>query len=229
MSHPFTLPGAPAELLAKINARRARIPAGMTMSGAPPEPQRPEGVSDDEWAALGDPGKRAIVRERAAREQAERDLVAARSAERLGQKPAEATVEPVDINAIIQQAVTAAIQPFQQAQQERETEEAQRAIREEVRKVAEPRLHDVSDALVHLSLSDLSDASGKPDAEKIKAAVDSLVTARPYLARPVDTRRQYDPANPLGGAPGAVDSDAKVKQALDRMKAATGVKLAEDA
>ena len=32
MSSLFTIPGAPPELLARINARRSRIPAGMTMT-----------------------------------------------------------------------------------------------------------------------------------------------------------------------------------------------------
>jgi hypothetical protein len=74
---PITLiPGMPAELANRILSRRERIPAGMTMSVTPPEPaqdgsqlpqnapEQPDGVSDVEWQALGDPGKTALVRER---------------------------------------------------------------------------------------------------------------------------------------------------------------------
>lgn len=37
MTNPFTIAGAPAALQARIDARRATIPAGMTMTAAPPE------------------------------------------------------------------------------------------------------------------------------------------------------------------------------------------------
>ena len=224
MSKHFALPGAPAELVAKINARRARIPAGMVMSAS----ERPSGVSEEEWDALGDPGKRALNRERAAREQAERDLVSARSAERLGQKPKDTDAEPVDINAIITQAVAAAIQPFQKAEEDRAAREAQSALAEKVRAAAKERLHDDGDALAHLDLDKLA-TDGQPDDAKITAALDELVQAKPYLAKPADDRRRFDPGQPIGGNQHSVDAAEKVKEALDRMKAATGIKLAENA
>ncbi len=43
---------------------------------------RPDGVSDAEWAALGDPGKAAIQRERAAAARAQTDLATAQAAVR---------------------------------------------------------------------------------------------------------------------------------------------------
>lgn len=223
-SNAFVLPGAPAGLAARINARRARIPAGMMMSAT----ERPSGVSEEEWDALGDPGKRALNRERAAREQAERDLVAARSAERLGQKPEEVEAEPVDINAIITQAVAAAIQPFQKAEEGRAAREAQGALAEKVRAAAKERLHDDGDALAHLDLAKLA-TDGQPDDTKIAAALDELVQAKPYLAKPADDRRRFDPSQPIGGGRHSADAAEKVQEALDRMKAATGIKLAESA
>ena len=39
-----------------------------------PPVERPEGVTEEEWEALGDPGKRAIVRERERAEKAEREF-----------------------------------------------------------------------------------------------------------------------------------------------------------
>ena len=223
-SNAFVLPGAPAELVARINARRARIPAGMVMSAT----ERPSGVSEEEWDALGDPGKRALSRERAAREQAERDLVSARSAERLGQKPKDADAEPVDINAIITQAVAAAIQPFQKAEEDRAAREAQGALAAKVRDAAKERLHDDSDALAHLDIDKLA-TDGQPDDAKIAAALDDLVKAKPYLAKPTDDRRRFDPHQPVGGTQPPADAAEKVKEALDRMKAATGIRFAENA
>lgn len=223
-SNAFALSDAPAGLVARINARRARIPAGMVMSAT----ERPSGVSEEEWDALGDPGKRALNRERAAREQAERDLVAARSAERLGQKPSEADVEPVDINAIITQAVAAAIQPFQKAEEDRAAREAQGALAAKVRAAAKERLHDDGDALAHLDLDKLA-TDGQPDDTKIAAALDELVQAKPHLAKPADDRRRFDPSQPIGGGQHSADAAEKVREALDRMKAATGIKLAENA
>ena len=44
-----------------------------------PPIERPEGVTEEEWEALGDPGKKAIAREREARVQAERERDAARA------------------------------------------------------------------------------------------------------------------------------------------------------
>ena len=89
MPSPFTLPTIPAELQAIIDRDRDRF-AGWTMSAAPIEPPaqggaeptnppnpaptpppaavppaKPADITDEAWTALGDPGKRAIVAERA--------------------------------------------------------------------------------------------------------------------------------------------------------------------
>ena len=50
MPNPFTIPGAPAELMKLINARRASIPAGLMMM-AGDQPDAPSG--DDQPGDLG--------------------------------------------------------------------------------------------------------------------------------------------------------------------------------
>lgn len=229
MSKHFALPGAPAELAARINARRARIPAGMVMTAT----ERPSGVSEEEWDALGDPGKRAIVRERERAERAERALVTARSAERIGLTPDPAESqqggEKIDIADVIAQAVAAAVAPFEQERTQRRQSEEQALITDAIRKAAEPRFHDAQDALLRVDATTVVGADGQPDPTKITAALDGLMAASPHLAKPVDTRRHYDPSNPVGGTQPPADAAEKVKEALDRMKAATGIKLAESA
>ncbi len=56
----------------------ATPPATTPQPTAAPAPARPDGVSDAEWSALGDPGKAALVRERAASTKAVADLAALR-------------------------------------------------------------------------------------------------------------------------------------------------------
>ena len=85
MSHPFTLPEIPADLAEIIAAHRGLF-GGFTMTLTPPEggdgttppatpeppaappaataPVKPADITDEAWAALADPGKRAIVAER---------------------------------------------------------------------------------------------------------------------------------------------------------------------
>lgn len=247
MSSPFIIPGAPAGLMERINARRARIPAGMVMSATPPEqpdpskeaaPSKPDGVEQSEWDALGDPGKRAIVRERARADQAQRDLAAALSADRLGvQKKGDGDAdkgdqgdagkqEQPDVAALIQQAVAEAMKPMLARDQQREVAEAAAAVVDSVRAAAKDRLHEAGDALAHLDLTKLTTDDGRPDDAKIAAALDVLVKDKPYLAKVIDPRRHYDPSAPFGGSPSSSDGE-KVKAALARMQAATGVKLPE--
>ena len=97
-----------------------------------------------------------------------------------------------------------------------------------VRAAAKERLHDDGDALAHLDLDALA-TDGQPDDAKISAALDDLVKAKPYLAKPTDDRRRFDPHQPVGGTQPPADAAEKIKEALDRMKAATGIKLAENA
>ena len=70
----FTIPGAPAELLARINERRAQMAPGMTMMADPPAPPADPVVDQDE--PLGPAGVKALQQERDARGELEKQLKA---------------------------------------------------------------------------------------------------------------------------------------------------------
>ena len=200
--------------------------------GPPPEPQQPEGVTDEEWAALGDPGKRAIVRERERATKAEADLAAARAP-----KPAPPKVTPppatppaspagggaTDIEAIVKQAIAAAIAPLQQAQQERDAADAARLVSDAITTAATGRMHDASDALANIDPAAVVDANGRPDAAKIAAAIDEVGKAKPYLMR---TDRRFPAEGHMLGGPSApvVSEEARVAAAAVKMANAAGVK-----
>lgn len=74
-----TLPVAPATDPTNIPTAGATLTAATPQTpAAPPAPARPDGVSDTEWNALGDPGKAALIREREAAARAAADLAALR-------------------------------------------------------------------------------------------------------------------------------------------------------
>ena len=241
---PITLiPGMPAELANRILSRRERIPAGMTMSVTPPEPaqdgsqlpqnapEQPDGVSDVEWQALGDPGKTALVRERVRATNAERDLAALRAAQKPKPSPPAPKPDPApeapkadDMAALITAAVEAAVAPLRQAQETRDAQDAARAVVDAVAAAAEGRFIDPSDALT-IDLQTVVGDDGKADAGKVKTALDDLLKAKPHLAKPAgDTRRRPGTDAMLGGQPNASEGD-RVKQALARMQTAAGIKL----
>lgn len=228
-------PGNPHGLRFAEGAPGDPAPAGQ----APEVPQRPDGVTEEEWTALGDPGKRALVRERDRATRAEHDLAAARAASTPKPGPPKRSDDDAgkgkepekpagdDIAAIVQQAVAAAIAPFQQAQEQRATEDKARAVAEALTTAAGTRLHDASDALTQVDLTTLTDGNGRPDEAKITAALDDLVQRKPHLAKVVDDRRRPGAGHMLGGAPTpAVSEDDAVKAALAKMQSSASVKLA---
>lgn len=234
-----------AELVAASRARRGNAtmtaplptdppPATPPAPPATPPAERPEGVSETEWAALGDPGKTAIVRERAARTAAEQALAAARATNPprpAAPQPSEPPKGPdgkPDIAALIQQAVTAATAPLLEAQAQRDAEAAATVIRDAVVTAATERFHDASDALAQVDLTTLTDGNGRPDQTKVTAALDELLTRKPHLGKAVDTRRRAADGSVIGsgGAP-AAPLDDRVKATLARMQAASGVKFAD--
>lgn len=193
-------------------------------------PQRPDGVSDAEWDALGDPGKQAIVRERARATAAERDLAIIKAAQAKAKTPpadSDGDGGKQDIAAVVRSAVEAAMAPVRQAQEQRETEEAARRVVDALTTAAKTRLHDSSDALTQVDIAGLTDGSGRPDDAKITAALDDLLKRKPHLAKPVDDRRRAQPGAPLGSGQLGRPIDDRVKEALSQMQAATGVKLAK--
>lgn len=201
---------------------------------APPAPspaavQRPDGVSEAEWTALGDPGKTALVRERERANAAERALAAARSSQPPKQEskkdePKDPPKDPdknetPDFAALMKKAVDEAMAPMLQRDQEREAAQAAERVFEEVQKVAKERFHDPTDALVQVDTTKLIDDSGKPDKAKITTALDDLLKRKPHLGRAVDDRRRAAPGSPLGGGVPTGSLEDRKKAYLDLMKA----------
>lgn len=230
---------SPADLLAFH--RRTFGDARMEGDDGDPKPdatpEQPSGVSDEEWGALGDKGKAAIVRERAARTRAEQDLAAARSTPKPtppnkgdeGEKPKADPGKGAeqDVASLIEKAVQAAVAPLLQRDEQRETQDRARAVAEAVTDAAATKLHDQSDALAYLDLTSLTDGNGNADATKITSALDDLVQRKPHLAKVVDTSRRPGAGSLLGGGQAPAPSvDDQVKAALAHMQASAGVKLA---
>lgn len=221
-----------------------------TGQGQQGEPQRPDTVTEQEWASLGEAGKTALNRERERAEAAERALAASRarpgpaggqqntqptaatggsqSAATGGQASVgqaatsgQASTDTPDIAAIIKQAVSEAVQPFQEAEQRRTTEAAVERVRQTVIDAAKPRLHDATDALAGIDLASVVNDQGAADPEKVKSALDDLVTRKPHLAK---TTVRTAPPGIGGGAPAGATEAEKVKSALADMQRATGVR-----
>lgn len=220
-----------------------RSQAGGLRMGPDPDPQggdnppeRPEGVSEEEWSALGDPGRTALTRERHARQEAERALQAARArpappktppaAPKGNEKPSDSgdSGDQPDVAALVQQAVEAAIKPFQEREQQREADQAAGVIRDAVLKAADDRLHDATDAL-SIDLTTVTDGNGAPDADKIKAALDKLAADKPHLVKP-GTRFAQQPG--VGQSAPADSVDEQVKAALARMQTSSGVRVSQN-
>lgn len=219
---------------------------------APAAPARPDGISEEEWNALGDPGKQAIVRERTARADAERQLAAARARPTPppgtpvtpapaapATAPAQASPPPPatppgaqpDLAALISHAVTAAVAPLQQRIEGYETQTAAQRVHDAITSAAGDRFHDPADAFKNLDLTGVVDANGQPDGGKVTAALDKLLTDKPYLAKPTDGRRFASPGLGSGATPGATPGGAtppigdQVKDVLAQMQKTTGINL----
>lgn len=191
---------------------------------APPgTPERPEGVSEEEWAALGDPGRRAIERERRnAREAQRRAEAAERAAEETRRAapqppappapPAPPTNEPPDIAALVQTAVERTIQPLLA----RDVTRAAQRVQERAAAIAAEALIDPRDA-GSLDLSRMVTATGDPDEQAIRDGIARLVEERPHLARPI-TGRQAAPGSGQGAGGGSeLTMQQKVQQQLALM------------
>lgn len=209
------------------------VPPAPAVPAPPTAPTRPEGVEETEWNALGDPGRKALVRERERADAAERALAASRARPAAPPKP-EAPAAPaapakpeapksgeLDIAAIVQQAVDAAVKPFREAEEQRTTQQAAEKIRTSVLDAAKTRLHDATDALANVDLTTVVNDQGQADPARIKTALDDLVSRKPHLAK---SGERIAPPGIGGGAPaGATDAD-KVKAVLADMQRATGVR-----
>lgn len=231
--HPLT-----GEPIRAIGFRRDGRPIFPIMGGDPSNDpaERPEDVPQETWDALGDPGKAALVRERSARVQAEKDRdTAVRERDAARARPAPPKADPPkadppkpdpgahpDIAAIVQQAVTAAIKPFQDAENQRTAEAAASKVRDVVLEMAKPLLHDPTDALANVDLASLVNESGVADAEKVKSALDKVIAAKPHLAK---STTRIAPPGIGGGGPVATPDAEKVKSILGDMQRSAGVRI----
>ncbi len=230
--HPL-IPAKPTEItldtLPQLFAHhRARF-GGWTMTQTPPEneppAERPEGVTEEEWNALGDPGRAAIVRERAARTAAERALAAAKAPKPTPPKQDPPPADPpkgndpksgeVDIAAIVKQAVDAAIKPFAERETARAVDEAAGRVRDAVLEAAKSKLHDPTDAVANIDLTTVITDQGGADPTKVAKALDDLLTAKPHLAK---STLLVAPPGIGGGAPANATEGEKVAAALARMQ-----------
>lgn len=231
--HPL-IPAKPTEItldtLPQLFAHhRARF-GGWTMTQTPPENdppvERPEGVTEEEWTALGDPGRAALVRERTARTTAERALAAARAAKPTPPKNTDPPADPpksteppktdeVDIAAIVKQAVDAAIKPFADRETARAVDEAAGKVRDAVLEAAKTKLHDPTDAVANIDLTTVITEQGVADPTKVTKALDDLLTAKPHLAK---STVLVAPPGIGGGAPANATEGEKVAAALARMQ-----------
>ena len=191
---------------------------------------RPEGITDEEWAALGDPGKRAIERERRANREAQRVLEQTRRELAEARKPATQQhsddkgkgsennpdkAEQPDVAAIVEQAVAAALRPFQ----EQQAATAAQRVQDRAQSLAAALLHNAADAVSFLELSKMVTATGDPDEQAIRDGLAQLVEDRPYLAKPTDGRRAAPGSGQGAGAGGGQTIQQRVQAQLDLMKA----------
>jgi hypothetical protein len=231
--HPLT--GKPLEAVGVLPSGRIVWPILGGDDTVPPV-ERPEDITEDVWDALGDPGKAALVREREARQEAERQLAAARAPKPTPPKNPPAPTPPApkatppatpdpgdqpDIAAIVQQAVTEAIKPFQEAEERRTAQEAAREIVGAVTTAAKDKFHDPSDAVANIDLTKVVNDQGIADADKIKAELDAVLQRKPHLAK----GPRIAPPGIGGGAPAVATDAEKVKAILADMQRATGLRI----
>lgn len=232
---------------------RARF-GGWSMTNTPPEnePEKPERISDDEWTALGDTGRVAIVREREARQTAERALAASRARPAPPKKTAAppkadddapAAVAVPDADAITA-AISTAMKPFadfmskqQEREDQREAEDAAGKVVDAVLKAAKGQFkpdekgsalefHNPSNALTMIDLTKVVDDNGRPDEAKIGAELVGLLKRETHLGKVVDTRRTAAPGTGAGAGGAEAPLGDRVKDTLARMQEANGIRQA---
>lgn len=222
------VPAQPAPVAAPATAPAAAQPA------QPQAVERPEGVTDEVWNALGDPGRSALASEREARQAAERALAAARARPAPPKNPATPAapasppapqVDPAaggaDIAKIVQDAVLAAMKPLQDAETERQGQAAAERIADTVLVAAKTRLVDPTDALSQIDLTSITDGAGGADPTKIATALDDLIKRKPHLGL---GPREGQPGVGATAAP-AASVDDQVKTILARMQGAAGIRI----
>jgi hypothetical protein len=134
--------------------------------------QQQEGSPAEGQEALGDPGKRAL-------DAMKQERNAARDEARQVKDQLDA----------LQAKVEGKEQEYQQQQREQQVKDEalsaanERILKSEIRALATGKLADPADALLHMDLSEFEVGSdGAVDGKKVGAAIDDLVTNKPYLA-----------------------------------------------
>lgn len=227
--HPLT--GRPLQAAGVLPSGRIVWPILGGDDTVPPV-ERPDGVTEEEWNALNDPGKAAIVRERSARAEAERKLAAAQARPAPPKPtpapaPAPAAQQPApgetpDIAKLVSDAVASALKPFEERESQRTAEEAAGKVRDTVLDAAKERLHDATDAL-QIDLRTVLDENGATDAAKVTKAIDDLLAAKPHLAK---STTRFAPPGIGGGTPAATGNQKEqVAAILAGMQTSAGVRV----
>lgn len=177
-------------------------------------PERPSDVTQEEWDALGDPGRRALDRVRRAQRDADRARDAAVAAQTAAvrerdqartelekaRKDAKPDDAPKDVAEQIKDAVAAAVQQVTQQFTEKidtlTAAQAAERLQTRAQKIAGDVLivPDLVGSLVDLST--MTDGQGALDEQALRDALATLIETRPEL------KRAAAPADPLGGHPG---------------------------
>lgn len=155
--------------------------------------------STDTTAELGDAGKKALDAMKAKWKAAE--TLAKESAAALAEMKAKAEGTEAEHKAAAE---------AQRVKDEALASANERIKKAEVRIAAAGKLADPADALLHLDLSDFEvGADGEVDSSQIAAAIDDLITKKPYLAAQGGKRFQ-------GTADGGARNDATKPSQLTR-------------
>lgn len=167
----------------------AAVPPAEPGAGAPPAPPAPAAATPppgDE--PLGEPGKRALEAERAARKVAEQQA-----------KDLQAQIDEIR-KAQMTDAEKAVAEAEARGRTAAEAEWLERHAKDQIALAAAGKLADPMDATAFIPISDVLAADGKRvDHDRLNTALDGLLKAKPHLAgaRPVG----FGPAD-LGGQPG---------------------------
>ena len=180
------------------------------------DPQRPDDVTQEEWDALGDPGRRALDRVRRNQREAERARDAAVQ-ERDSVKTERDTVkgeldtlkknppkqdppkDPPDVAAQIQAAVDSALQNVTKTYTEQldqlRAERTAEQITAHAQRIAADVLVDPSLVGTFVDLRTVVNQQGQVDEQALRDNLAGVVEQRPYLAKP------DQPATPYGSSP----------------------------
>lgn len=216
---------------------------GGAAGGAAGGEERPEGVSEDAWNDLGEPGKSALRKERKRATDAEKEkislerqvktlqseLVKKKAEEGKGGKPDSSgqndgdgaqekngALNMEDVEKLISAAVNKATQPLIEAAKNKELDEAIVG--------AASAFYNPKDALLLVDKKEIVDENGNVDEKMLKYVLENVAKQRPYLLKP----ERQSGSMFLGGKPPASSVKERSEAALQRMQQATGINLRRD-